>query len=70
MKAISQRKKNSLQRKADRQLLIMCLPTILKLFIFSYVPLVGIWMAFVRYIPRKGIKHRVEKAEKEAADKA
>ena len=55
MKTTLKRKKNSLQRKADGQLLVMCLPTILKLFVFSYVPLVGIWMAFVKYIPRKGI---------------
>lgn len=55
MKATAQRKKNSLQRKADGQLLVMCLPTIVKLIVFSYVPLVGIWMAFTNYIPRKGI---------------
>lgn len=55
MNTISRKRKNNLQRKADTQLLIMCIPTIIKLFVFSYLPLVGIWMAFVNYIPRRGI---------------
>lgn len=55
MEQVKKKKRNGLTRKADRQLLIMCIPTFLKLLVFSYIPLVGLYMAFTNYIPRKGI---------------
>lgn len=41
--------------KQDRELLVMCLPAIIKIFIFSYLPIFGIVIAFENYIPIKGI---------------
>lgn len=38
-----------------RTLIFMCLPTCLFFFFFSYVPLPGIWVAFVKYNYQKGI---------------
>lgn len=38
-----------------RVLLLMCLPAVIYFFAFSYVPLPGIWVAFVKYNYRKGI---------------
>ena len=38
-----------------RTLILMCLPTCLFFFFFSYVPLPGIWVAFVKYNYQKGI---------------
>ena len=51
----TKKKRNLLNKKSDQQLLIMCIPTFIKILVFSYLPLVGIYMAFVNYIPRKGI---------------
>lgn len=39
----------------SRVLLLMCLPAIVFFFAFSYMPLPGIWVAFVRYNYRDGI---------------
>ncbi len=52
---LCKKRRSRLYKQADRQLLIMCIPAFLKMLIFSYIPLVGIWMAFVNYIPRRGI---------------
>lgn len=41
--------------KEDRHLLLMCLPAVIKIFIFSYLPMFGVIMAFKDYIPVKGI---------------
>lgn len=41
--------------KKYRVLLIMCLPAILFFFAFSYMPLPGVWVAFVKYNYRDGI---------------
>ncbi len=38
-----------------RTLLLMCLPAIIFFFAFNYMPLPGIWVAFVRYNYRDGI---------------
>ena len=38
-----------------RVLLLMCLPAVLFFFFISYVPLPGIWIAFVDYNVRDGI---------------
>lgn len=49
-------KKNKLN-KSNQQLLLMCLPAMLKIFVFSYLPLIGIIIAFKDYIPAKGFLH-------------
>ncbi|NQX60128.1 ABC transporter permease [Paenibacillus qinlingensis] len=37
------------------QLIVMSLPAIIKIFVFAYLPMVGIIMAFKDYVPTKGI---------------
>ena len=39
----------------SKVLLLMCTPAILFFFLFSYMPLPGIWVAFVKYNYRDGI---------------
>lgn len=41
--------------KKDRRFLIMCLPAIIFFLIFAYLPMPGIWVAFVRFDYEKGI---------------
>ncbi len=41
--------------KKSRTLLLMCLPAVIFFFAFNYMPLPGIWVAFVRYNYRDGI---------------
>lgn len=41
--------------KKDRKFLIMCLPAIVFFLIFAYLPMPGIWVAFVRFDYAKGI---------------
>lgn len=41
--------------KKSRILLLMCLPAILFFFFFCYMPMPGIWVAFVKYNYRDGI---------------
>ena len=41
--------------KKSRVLLLMCLPAILFFFLFNYMPMPGIWVAFVKYNYRDGI---------------
>ena len=59
-------KKNSLKPPAPRQVRIgraweqanywiMCLPAILWLVFFHLYPMLGNWIAFVDYTPKKGI---------------
>lgn len=38
-----------------RTLTLMCIPAIVFFFLFSYMPMPGIWVAFVKYNYRKGI---------------
>ncbi|AGC67265.1 ABC-type polysaccharide transport system, permease component [Thermoclostridium stercorarium subsp. stercorarium DSM 8532] len=38
-----------------RTLLFMCIPAIVYFFVFSYLPLPGVWLAFVRYNYKDGI---------------
>jgi putative aldouronate transport system permease protein len=45
--------KNSLFKK--KTLLLMCLPAIIFFFVFSYMPLPGLWLAFVNFNYRDGI---------------
>ena len=49
------RRRSRLRSRSDRQLFTMCLPAMAKLLVFSYIPMVGILMAFENYMPRKGI---------------
>ena len=53
-KTVKKKKKRRKDRES-RQLLVMCLPMLIKTFIFSYIPLIGIVMAFQFYIPRRGL---------------
>lgn len=39
----------------SRILLLMCLPAVVFFFMFSYMPMPGIWVAFVKYNYRSGI---------------
>lgn len=41
--------------KEDRELLLMTLPAVIKIFIFSYIPIFGIIIAFEDYIPAQGV---------------
>lgn len=41
--------------KKNRQLYLMCVPAILLLLLFSYIPMAGIYMAFTNYNIRDGI---------------
>ena len=52
-KGFSVRRKKGLNSKADVVLILMTLPTLLKLFLFSYVTLIGLIMAFQDYIPNR-----------------
>ena len=55
--AVPKRKERSFIQNVIRYrvLLLMCLPAILFFFAFSYMPLPGIWVAFVKYNYRNGI---------------
>lgn len=46
---------SKLKKKRDRMLLTMCIPAMIKLFVFAYLPMIGIYLAFVDYSPRKGL---------------
>lgn len=41
--------------RKDRPLLLMCLPAILFFIVFSYIPMPGIYLAFIKYNYAKGI---------------
>jgi putative aldouronate transport system permease protein len=43
-----------LHGKSDRRLLLMSSPALIKIFVFSYLPMVGIVIAFQDYKPRTG----------------
>ena len=45
---------NQLTKRSSRELLLITLPALIKVFIFSYIPMVGIVIAFQHYVPRKG----------------
>lgn len=48
------KKGKSLDRKDNISLTAMCIPTLVKLLVFSYIPMLWIYMAFVDYKPNKG----------------
>lgn len=54
MSTQDQKKRKRSNRKGDMQLLAMCVPAMLKLFVFAYIPLLGIIMAFQNYNPVQG----------------
>ncbi|MCR5719846.1 MAG: sugar ABC transporter permease, partial [Lachnospiraceae bacterium] len=41
--------------KRNRQLYLMCLPAIIFLIMFCYIPYGGLWMAFTKYNIKDGI---------------
>ena len=41
--------------RANGQMLLMCALPLLKIFVFSYLPMIGIVLAFKNYQPRLGI---------------
>ncbi|MBR4992944.1 MAG: sugar ABC transporter permease [Lachnospiraceae bacterium] len=41
--------------KKNRQLYLMCIPALLVLIAFCYIPMAGIWMAFTKYNIKDGI---------------
>lgn len=41
--------------REDRSLILMCLPAVIKIFVFAYIPMFGIIIAFKDYFPAKGI---------------
>ena len=58
MKSISGKQKGQLSRatvKTDFQLLTMILPGLICFFLFHYMPLYGILIAFKKYNPNRGI---------------
>ncbi len=50
-----QKKKGQLFKKTDRQLFLLCFPAIIKVFVFSFVPMLWFLIAFENFIPRRGI---------------
>ena len=57
MKAKPEKKKGSFvkQLKRDRSLWLFCLPGVVLTFIFSYIPMYGVQLAFRRYNAKAGI---------------
>lgn len=49
-----QKRKKQALRKRNRPLHIMMLPAVLLLFVFNYIPMVGLLMAFENYQPKLG----------------
>ncbi|MCR5032271.1 MAG: ABC transporter permease subunit [Lachnospiraceae bacterium] len=41
--------------RKNRQLYIMCIPALVLLLLFAYIPMAGIWMAFTKYNIKDGI---------------
>ena len=41
--------------KKNRELYLMCVPALLVLLAFAYIPMAGIWMAFTKYNIKDGI---------------
>ena len=49
------RKMTQMEKKEQVQFWILCLPSLLKVLIFSYIPMIWLTMAFQFYIPRRGL---------------
>lgn len=54
-KAVSKKARFVKQLKQDTPLYVMALPAILAIFVFSYLPMYGVLMAFENYVPARGI---------------
>lgn len=54
---IKKTKKSKLYKRTDKQLLMLCLPALLKIFIFSYLPMIGIIIAFQFFKPDYGFMY-------------
>ena len=52
---INKNRISRLRQKSSRQLLILCLPIIIKTLIFSIIPMLWLVLAFQDFIPHKGI---------------
>jgi len=52
-RASNKKKVERLNRKSDITMLSMCVPTLIKLLIFQYLPMIGILIAFQEYKPSK-----------------
>ena len=51
----TKRRPGRAERRESRELFLLCLPAMLKVFVFSYLPFIGLIMAFQNYVPRRGI---------------
>lgn len=49
------RRRSTMQKKRDLQYFILMIPGLIKIVIFSLVPIIGLLIAFQRYIPRLGL---------------
>jgi len=49
------RKMSKVEKKEQIQFWILCLPSLVKVLLFSYIPMIWLTMAFQFYIPRRGI---------------
>jgi len=55
-KSVKKRKRMSrMEMKEQVQFWTLCMPSLLKVLIFSYIPMIWLTMAFQFYIPRRGI---------------
>jgi len=49
------KKMSKIEKREQAQFWLLCLPSLLKVLIFSYIPMIWLTMAFQFYIPRRGI---------------
>ena len=54
---------SKLNKRRDNVLLTMCIPALIKLAVFAYMPMIGVYLAFVDYSPRLGLKSPFVKLE-------
>lgn len=54
-KAVSRRKKGNVFKSETVQLLLLCMPAIILVFVFSYIPMIGIILPFKRFQYDQGI---------------
>lgn len=51
----NRKKLTAIERKEQGQFWLLCLPSIIKVLLFSYLPMIWLLMAFQFYIPRRGL---------------
>ena len=54
-KSVGVKKKSKWRDKARRELLMLCVPTLLAFTLFHHVPMIGIILPFKRFMPAKGL---------------